>query len=209
LYNQVQNFYPTTAGIAQLRTFLTEQVQERQSRGIRSSLGRTVWGSDTPAYQIVLMFPDLATLQTKRAEMAESTVGFQARNAPLLRKTNETSLLEVLVTNNAPPTPGGFRQRVVMTATLGKIQDLRASLVDWTNAEQERGARVSLLSKVEGPGGTFVLNRFFENLSGLEEWRAERSTNADRRAWFEKRDALLAQPGDVSITESLVSPPAV
>jgi hypothetical protein len=151
MYNQIASSYPAPGTTNELRAIVEEQVKDRQGRGLRASLSATAWGPDFPAFHLVLQYTDLAVLQKTRSGIASSTQEFQQRQAPLVRTTNEVDLLEVLVAPNGTTGAGGFRQRNVLTAAVGKAQALRTLLTDWATSEQGRGARMSLLTVVAEP----------------------------------------------------------
>lgn len=202
-YNQIAVSYPAPGKTRELRAVVEEQARDRQSRGLRATLSYTAWGPEFPAFVLVLAYDSLVTFQKARAEIAASTQEYQAKQAPFVRAATKASLFEVIVPNNhANPQAGEFRMRNVATAAPGKARELRQVMTEWAKWEQANGAKMSLLSQVDGPVGTFVLNRWFDDLGGLEAYRAARS---DKTVEFiSKRDALLHEPASVSVLELLI-----
>ncbi len=61
---------------------------------------------------------------------------------------------------------------------------------------------MGLLVQVDGPVGTYIMNRWFDDLAGLEAYRANRPS--ETRDFMARRDALLAAPASIAILEAVV-----
>lgn len=92
------SIYPDPEKVADVRSMLVERVKIRQGAGVRDALTELVAGSDTPPFNVSLLFDDLSAFeaQRKRDQANGDFQKFVAKLASLVRKPIAFDPMEVL-----------------------------------------------------------------------------------------------------------------
>ncbi len=97
-----------------------------------------------------------------------------------------------------------FYERVLLRASQGKGDELRALLQDRTTSSQPR-LRTLLVESVLGKGQTFVSGTFHDTLQAYDTEREARRADSGFRSFAAKVSSLLSHPREVQLYEIISS----
>jgi hypothetical protein len=163
--------YPKLDKVPEVQTLLEARVRNMQEEGYRASLNRTVYGLDTTAFHVNLVFDDLlASEQFSGRNPTATQLEVLTKLGESTRKPADALLSQVIVPSPRPG-PAAYHLWITANARPERAAEYAALGAEWVRMRGSQGYRMSFYRERLGPDGvaTFVTSTAFADLGESEE----------------------------------------
>ena len=207
-YIQRISHYPAVGKGQELRALLEEWARTAPSRGFAHNLTSQLLSSEGPNFINGIRHENLAAFETypERSRANPGFGPFATKEEPLLDRSAQSELVEVLIPPpSQAPTPK-FTLRFSHYPTMGKGPALLALLEERVKTMQSRGRVFRGLTRrafsSEGPVFASIIG--FQDMASLEAFQHNNQRDPKFRAFAKKAESLMARPSKIELFQMLV-----